>query len=115
MREQMAPERSHPQASKRRTPKHMTNGLWPDLPYGFLGFSPGPRGFKRPPAKSSQSKIDDMLKNRNRKASSPHVLQDEMGGPTAQELETRLTLIGFSVNAGGVIFRSDLSPSTSPP
>ncbi|GBP87479.1 hypothetical protein EVAR_63199_1 [Eumeta japonica] len=22
----------------------------PDLPYNFLGFSPGPRGFKRPPA-----------------------------------------------------------------
>ncbi|GBO99735.1 hypothetical protein EVAR_818_1 [Eumeta japonica] len=27
----------------------------PDLPYGFIGFSPGPRGFKEPPAKSSQS------------------------------------------------------------
>ncbi|GBP41847.1 hypothetical protein EVAR_86817_1 [Eumeta japonica] len=28
--------------------------LGPDLPYGFLGFSPGPRGFKGPPVKSSQ-------------------------------------------------------------
>ncbi|GBP24364.1 Venom carboxylesterase-6 [Eumeta japonica] len=35
----------------------------PALPYGFLGFSPGPRGFKEPPAKSSQSKIDDMRKS----------------------------------------------------
>ncbi|GBP54990.1 hypothetical protein EVAR_34464_1 [Eumeta japonica] len=26
----------------------------PDLPYGFLGFSPGPRGFKGPPAKLNQ-------------------------------------------------------------
>ncbi|GBP38378.1 hypothetical protein EVAR_36331_1 [Eumeta japonica] len=34
----------------------------PDLPYGFLGFSPGPCGFKGPPDKSSQSKIDDMRK-----------------------------------------------------
>ncbi|GBP64432.1 hypothetical protein EVAR_19884_1 [Eumeta japonica] len=25
----------------------------PDLPYGFLGFSPGPREFKGPPAKSN--------------------------------------------------------------
>ncbi|GBP95057.1 hypothetical protein EVAR_60387_1 [Eumeta japonica] len=30
----------------------------PDLPGGFLGFSPGLRGFKGPPAKSSRSKID---------------------------------------------------------
>ncbi|KAM3964328.1 glucose dehydrogenase [FAD, quinone] [Aphomia sociella] len=29
----------------------------PDLPYGFLDFSPGPRGFKGPPAKSGQSQI----------------------------------------------------------
>ncbi|GBP06942.1 Transient receptor potential cation channel protein painless [Eumeta japonica] len=36
----------------------------PDQPYGFLGFSPGPRGFKGPPANSSQSKIDGMRKNR---------------------------------------------------
>ncbi|GBP05473.1 hypothetical protein EVAR_2990_1 [Eumeta japonica] len=36
------------------------------LPYGFLGFSPGSRGFKGPPAKSSQSKIDDMRKNRKK-------------------------------------------------
>ncbi|GBP87888.1 hypothetical protein EVAR_63827_1 [Eumeta japonica] len=35
----------------------------PDLPNSFLGFSPGPRGFKGPPAKS-KSKIDDMRKNR---------------------------------------------------
>ncbi|GBP59952.1 hypothetical protein EVAR_89023_1 [Eumeta japonica] len=34
----------------------------PDLPYAFLGFSPGLRGFKGPSAKSSQSKIDDMRK-----------------------------------------------------
>ncbi|GBP73983.1 Lariat debranching enzyme [Eumeta japonica] len=39
-------------------------GAGPDLPYGFLGFSPGPRGFKGPPAKSSQTKIDGMRKNR---------------------------------------------------
>ncbi|GBP55334.1 hypothetical protein EVAR_43089_1 [Eumeta japonica] len=41
--------------------KHNIDG--PDLPYGFLGFSPGPRGFKGPPAKSSQAKKDDMRKN----------------------------------------------------
>ncbi|GBP12845.1 Egl nine homolog 1 [Eumeta japonica] len=35
----------------------------PDLPYGFLGFSPGPRGFKEPLAKSRQSEIDEMRKN----------------------------------------------------
>ncbi|GBP28374.1 hypothetical protein EVAR_102944_1 [Eumeta japonica] len=39
-------------------------GTGPDLPYGFLGFSPGPRGCQGPPAKSNQSKIDDMRKNR---------------------------------------------------
>ncbi|GBP33828.1 hypothetical protein EVAR_25430_1 [Eumeta japonica] len=31
----------------------------PDLPYGFLGFSPGPRGFKRPSEVKSTSKIDE--------------------------------------------------------
>ncbi|GBP03209.1 hypothetical protein EVAR_2644_1 [Eumeta japonica] len=43
----------------------IAQGTKPDLLYGFLGFSPGPRGFKGPPAKSTQSKIDDMQKNRN--------------------------------------------------
>ncbi|GBP82109.1 hypothetical protein EVAR_89448_1 [Eumeta japonica] len=36
----------------------------PDLPHGFLGLSPEPRGFKAPPAKLSQSEIDDVRKNR---------------------------------------------------
>ncbi|GBP91299.1 hypothetical protein EVAR_96499_1 [Eumeta japonica] len=34
----------------------------PDLPYGFLGFSLGPRGFKAPPEVKSKSKIDDNSK-----------------------------------------------------
>ncbi|GBP69569.1 hypothetical protein EVAR_52066_1 [Eumeta japonica] len=35
-----------------------------DLPYGFLGFSPGPRGFKAPPAKSrSQTAICVLTKS----------------------------------------------------
>ncbi|GBP90818.1 hypothetical protein EVAR_66001_1 [Eumeta japonica] len=38
----------------------------PDLPYGFLGFSPGPHGLEGPPAKLSQSKMDDMRKNRKK-------------------------------------------------
>ncbi|GBP34444.1 Casein kinase I isoform gamma-1 [Eumeta japonica] len=37
--------------------------LGPDLLYGFMGFSPGPRGSKGPSAKSSQSKMVDMRKN----------------------------------------------------
>ncbi|GBP24347.1 Dimethyladenosine transferase 2, mitochondrial [Eumeta japonica] len=44
--------------------KDEKDNIGPNLPYGLLGFSPGPRGFKGPPAKSSQSKIDDMGKNR---------------------------------------------------
>ncbi|GBP91248.1 hypothetical protein EVAR_64045_1 [Eumeta japonica] len=48
----------------RNTQKQMVAMFfWPDLPYGFLGFSPGPRGVKGLPAKSSQPKIDDMRKN----------------------------------------------------
>ncbi|GBP42237.1 hypothetical protein EVAR_29834_1 [Eumeta japonica] len=47
----------------------------PDLPYGFLGFSPGPRGFKGPPAKSNQSKIDDMRKNRRAACNPPLILE----------------------------------------
>ncbi|GBP15782.1 hypothetical protein EVAR_93963_1 [Eumeta japonica] len=38
--------------SRRRCLQTLTIESGPDLPYGFLGFSPGPRGFKGPPAKS---------------------------------------------------------------
>ncbi|GBP83695.1 hypothetical protein EVAR_57095_1 [Eumeta japonica] len=47
-------------------PSGAGNAHGPDLPYGFLSFSPGPRGFKGPPAKSSQSEIDDIRKNRSK-------------------------------------------------
>ncbi|GBP51108.1 hypothetical protein EVAR_31832_1 [Eumeta japonica] len=44
-------------ALSRHEQKHLRSALrrGPDLLYGFLGFSPGPRGFKGPPAKSDQS------------------------------------------------------------
>ncbi|GBP08227.1 hypothetical protein EVAR_73373_1 [Eumeta japonica] len=64
--------------------------LGPDLPYGFLGFSPGPRGFQGPPAKSKRICISTdypmtnacsklYLRNshgvQNLPTSSPHICQ----------------------------------------
>ncbi|GBP56063.1 hypothetical protein EVAR_43825_1 [Eumeta japonica] len=69
------------------TDERSRTNIGPDLPYGFLGFSPGPRGFKAPPAKSSQSKIDDTRKNR---------------GDTTDSLELKATIAQVGNVAGNV-------------
>ncbi|GBP43018.1 hypothetical protein EVAR_49506_1 [Eumeta japonica] len=74
-----------------------------DLPYGFLSFSPGPRGFKGPPPKLSQSKIDDMRKN----MWAPSVIQTSRASGYAPRV-TGLFANAFEARRRAAVFRNSI-------
>ncbi|GBP24342.1 NPC intracellular cholesterol transporter 2 [Eumeta japonica] len=70
---QLTPCKRLPCRLKKGTTQHIsiTFTPGPDLPYGFLGFSPGPCGLKGPPAKSKKD-LEDLK---------THVTADVFGVP----------------------------------
>ncbi|GBP05474.1 hypothetical protein EVAR_2991_1 [Eumeta japonica] len=81
------------ESGNRRTSYAITLG--PGLPYGFLGFSPGPRGFKGPSAKSKQrtKKIGKQQKSKIKQCAYVPRPHRDVCVPMTPAMHTRLRFI----------------------